>query len=126
MLCDVCQRVFQGRAERTCSVDPFSYKHHQTALDVQAAANQGCHFCTLILSLLSNDEIARVLNYKSNLGEDSEPAVGPVEVTSTSPEGSLQVAFPLSIQSRTYESEDFCVKFVKLVPACGMLTQFRS
>lgn len=121
MLCDVCQLVFQGRAERTSSIPPFSYKHHPTAVDVQAAANQGCHFCTLILSLLSDDETARVLRHQSTQGDGSEPALGPVQITSTDPEGSIQVAFPLSLQSRTYESEEFCIKFVKMVPAGDMM-----
>lgn len=121
MLCDVCQLVFQGRAERTYSTSPFAYNHHRTALDVRAAANQGCHFCTLILSLLSGDEIARVLNHIPDLKDNLEHEVGPVQITSTSPDGSLRVAFPLSLQSRTYESEEFCVKFVKTIPAYGTL-----
>lgn len=121
MLCDVCQLVFQGRAERINSTTPFAYVHHRNALDVRDAANQGCHFCTLILTLLSPDEIARVLKHESSLKDDPEHETDHVQITSTSLEESLRVAFPLSPQNRTYESEDFCVKFVKMVPACGML-----
>jgi hypothetical protein len=65
MLCAICQLAFQGRTKRTYSTSSFTYNHHQSALDVQAAANQDCHFWTFILSQLSADEISRVLNYST-------------------------------------------------------------
>lgn len=120
MLCNICRLTFQGRRERTYLTAPFSYNHHQSALDVQAAANQGCHFCTLLWSLLSVDQRSKVLDYSPDLNEDSRRENDHVQITSINAEDSLRVAFPLSPHSREYETEEFCVKFVKLFLANGM------
>lgn len=113
MLCEVCQLVFQGRTERTYSTPPFAYNHHRTALDVQNAADQGCHFCTLVLSLLSPDEITRVLRHESDPEGSLDHATNYVQISSTTPDCSLRMAFPLSLGSRTYESEEFYVSLSK-------------
>jgi hypothetical protein len=118
--------VFQGRTKRTYYTSSFTYNYHRSALDVQAAANQGCHFCTLILSLLSADEISRVLNYNPDLEDGSTLEDVHVQVTTDSSEDSLKVNFPLTLQGRTYESEEFCIKHVKLIPASGMLESLRG
>lgn len=125
MLCEICQLTFQGRTERTYSTAPFAYDHHQSASDVLAAAKEGCHFCTLLWSLLTADECSRVLAYNPDIGDDPQRRIYQVQITSISSESLLQVSFPLSLQGRTYESENFCVKFLGLVPVLvSMLGSF--
>lgn len=110
MLCETCQLTFQGRNFHDAS---FGYNHHQSASSVQASANQGCHLCLLLWSLLTADEISRVLTYRPG---EIAGANEHVQITSIPSENALQVSFPLGVQGRTYESQKFCVKFLRLLP----------
>lgn len=121
MLCNICQLTFQGRTERTSSVAPFAYIHHKSAQDVLAAANQGCHFCTLLWSLLTDDERSNVLGYHSDPDNHPRRKIGHVQINSISSDASLRVSFPLNTQEAEYGSDEFCVKFVKVFTADGAL-----
>lgn len=65
-----------------------------------------------------------MLNYNPDLNDHSRHENNHVQVSANSSESSLRVAFPLSSQGRGYESEDFCVKFLKLFPVRGMLSAY--
>lgn len=112
----MCHRTLQGKTERINSTDSFAYIHHESAFDLQAAAENGCHLCTMFWSLLSAEERSRVLNYTP---DRSRPRNDHVQITTINSEDLLKVTFPLRATEVVHESEDVLSKSLKLFPYHG-------
>lgn len=125
MLCQICQLTFRGQRERPkeTKLSPIPYNHHQSTYDVRAAASQGCHFCTILWTLLSTEERSTTIGYGQNPANLPRLETDYVQIVPTNfPDNgtrSLEIAFPLEFPDWAGR-ERFCNKSLELFPADGM------
>ena len=133
MQCQVCQQSLRGEREQGSWSEPgkFSYSHHESAIDIRTAAHRGCHLCSVFWSLLSPEEISKILGHdkdvRGDLGRTNITKCDPVRISVSvreatlgdAGETTLQIAFPLEYPEFDDWYGRFCVKHVGLMPAQG-------
>lgn len=131
MQCQVCQQSLRGEREQGSWSEPgkFSYSHHESAIDIRTAAHRGCHLCSVFWSLLSPEEISKILGHdkdvRGDLGRTNITKCDPVRISVSvreatlgdAGETTLQIAFPLEYPEFDDWYGRFCVKHVGLMPA---------
>lgn len=117
MLCTTCHQTTQGRTDRINTTTSFVYNHHESAQDLEFAANSGCHLCTIIWSLLSAEDRSSVLGYWPDDGPRQRNDF--VQISTISSEDLLTVSFPLQASNDVQAPEKRLFKNLKLFPAGG-------